>query len=587
MFRVDLKKPHNLIIISEIVLPLLMSLLCQKLSIGRGFDFNLNVLFLNYVLWSMIFLFFISLFKSHRIGLTFYILFFILFTLTNRYRIKFLSDPLNINDFHMANQLPQIIPFLTNYANFKKELLIASLVTFGSFFLVFKIIKIKLTNIWVRLGLLVLSILILISSYLNNGLFDKVMNLNRIVVNPWYRLENCQNNGMLLCYVYDLQFIKQKPLANYNKNKIEEIMKQASSSATLNDSQIKPTVIVILSESLWDTTKLPNIKFSPDPISNIRKDIKGNFISPSLGGGTANVEFELVTGLSNYLFDHESYPYSNLIIKNMPSIFTVFKDNQYPTTVIHPYTPQFYNRKTVYKYLGLDKFISLNDMPDAQMAGPFVSDKYFMEQILKQFNSISSPQFIFGISMQNHDIYEANRYKNKQIKITGKLKNNDKDTLQTYTEGINLTDKAYKFLKDELEKQKDKPTIVVMFGDHLPFLGDDYSVYQQGGLVPSDANSWTQKNKINMHTTPLTIWSNYQIKTPQLGNISPDLLGNEIFDLANIKPEYQFNFTNMFRQKVSYLTKYASSDLTPYQNLINDYKLVQYDLLFGKEYIKG
>ena len=586
MFRIDLKKPTHLTIIGEVILPLLLALVCQFLSIGKGFDFNLNVLFLNYVLWSMIFLFFISIFKSHRIGLIFYILFFFLFTLTNRYRIKFLNDPLNINDFHMANQLPQIIPFLNNYVNFKKELFISGVTILISFFLVFKIIKIKLNNIWTRIGVLILSVLILTSPYLNKNLFDKVMSLNRIVVTPWYRLQNCQNNGMLLCYVYDLQFIKQQKLANYSKIKIEEIMQQASTSATLNNNQIKPTVIVILSESLWDTTRLPNVKFSPDPISNIRKDIKGNFISPSLGGGTANVEFEFVTGLSNYLFDQESYPYSNLIKKNIPSIFTVFKDNQYPTTVIHPYTPQFYNRKTVYKYLGLDKFTSIEDMPDAQMAGPFVSDKYFMDQILKQYNSTNSPQFIFGISMQNHDIYEANRYKNNQIKITGNLKKIDKDTLQTYAEGINLTDKAYVFLKSELEKHKDRPTIVVMFGDHLPFLGDDYSVYQQGGLAPSDENNWTQKNKLNMHTTPLTIWSNYQINTTELGNISPDVLGNEIFDLANISPEYQFKFTSELRKKVPYLTKSASSDLGPYQSLIEDYKLVQYDLLFGNHYIK-
>jgi phosphoglycerol transferase MdoB-like AlkP superfamily enzyme len=437
--------------------------------------------------------------------------------------------------------------------------------------------------------MLILSIIILTLPYFDKNLFDKVMNVNKIVFTPWYRLENCQNNGMLLCYVDDLQFIKNPVPANYSQNKITEIMDQAaSSSATVNtnQSQIKPNIILILSESLWDATKLPAIKLTPDPLVNIRQDIKGNFISPMYGGGTANVEFEVLTGLSNYLFDQESFPYTDLITKKMPSLFTVFNDNQYPTTVVHPYAPTFYNRDNVYKYFGLGKFTSLDQMSDPQMAGPFVSDKYFMDQILKQFNSSDQPQFIFGISMQNHDIYEANRYKDKQVKISGNLSQQAKDTLQTYADGINLTDKDYKYLKDELTKEKNKPTIVIMFGDHLPFLGDDYDVYQEGKLVSNNEGNWSQKDEVNMHTTPLTIWSNYQVKLPQLDNISPEILSNEILDLANIKPEYQFKFTDEIKQKIPVLTKKVSSDVSQYQDLIGNYKLVQYDILFGKQYIK-
>ncbi len=586
MFKFKQIKINNLIITAEIVLPFVLSLICQKLAIGKNFYFNLNVLFINYIFWSVVFLFFISLFKSHRIGLSLYFSFFFLFTITNKYRIKFLNDPLRVNDVNLIKQLPNILPFVKNYISFRKELFLIIVILIITFFVINKFIKIKFKKVWPRIIFFTLSIIVLSTPYFNKTLFNKTMKLNKVRFNPWYRLENCKNNGMLLCYVYDFQFIKHEAPKNYNQKKIEDIMKQASSSAILNNNQIKPNIILILSESLWDVTGLLDIKFTPDPISNIRQDIKGNLISPSYGGGTANVEFELLTGLSNYLFEEEAFPYTDLITKNTPSLFTLFKNNQYLTTVIHPYYGSFYNRNNVYKNFGLDKFISLEQMLDAKKAGPFVSDKYFFDQILKELNSSNKPQFIFGLSMQNHDLYEPNRYKNKKIKITGPLTEISKSTFQSYVDGINLTDTGYKYLKDKLTKQTDKPTIVIMFGDHLPFLGDNFSVYKEGKFVKDNEDNWTQKDKLNMHTTPVTVWSNYEIKTPQLDKISPQILSNEILNLANIKPEYQFKFTNQLKQKIPYLTKKNSSDISQYTNLIDDYKLIQYDLLFGKQYLK-
>lgn len=588
MFYSTKEKTNKIIVAVGAVLPLFSTFICQKLSTERAFDFNLNVLFLNYILWLAVFLFFISLFKSYRIGLSFYSLFFFLFTFVNRYRIKILNDPLRVNDINLIKELPNILPFTTTYINSNKWLFLVILIFVITFFITInKTVKIKFKKRWPRFVFFIISIIVLSTSYFNKNLFNKIIKINRIVFNPWYRLENCQNNGMLLCYIYDFQFIKHEAPLNYNQKKIEDIMKQASSSAKIENNQIKPNIILILSESLWDVTTLPNIKFKPDPIANIRQDIKGSFISPSYGGGTANVEFELLTGLSNYLFEEDAFPYTDLITKKMPSIFNVFKNNEYLTTVIHPYYGSFYNRNNVYKNFGLDKFISLDQMTDVEKAGPFASDKYFFDQILKQLNSSDQPQFIFGLSMQNHGLYEANRYENKKIKITGNLDKDDRDIFQSYIEGINLTDKSYVYLKESLNRQKDKETIVIMFGDHLPFLSDDFSIYKDGNLVSGDESNWDQKEMFDMHMAPITIWSNYEIKTPNLGNISPQVLSNEILNIANIQPEYQFKFTGKIKDKIPYLTKKVSLGVDENKSLIDDYRLIQYDLLFGKQYIKN
>lgn len=588
MFCFNKEKTKKIIIVGEIILPLLSTFVCQKLSIGRSFDFNLNVLFLNYILWLAIFLFFISLFKSHRIGLSLYFLFFFLFTFVNKYKIKILNDPLRVNDIYLVKDLPNILPFANTYIDSNKWLFLIVLIAVAIFFIVInKTIKFKFKKIWPRFIFFIISIFILSASYFNKNSFNKIIKLNKIVFNPWYRLENCQNNGMFLCYIYDFQFIKHEAPLNYNQEKIENIMRQASFEAKLEDNQIKPNIILILSESLWDVTNLPTVKFKPDPIVNIRKDIKGSFISPSYGGGTANVEFEILTGLSNYLFEEDAFPYTDLITKKIPSIFTIFKNNQYSTTVIHPYYGSFYNRNNVYKNLELDKFISLDQMTDIEKAGPFASDKYFFDQLLKQLNSSDQPQFIFGLSMQNHGLYEENRYEDKKIKITGVLDEKDKNTFQSYVDGINLTDKSYIYLKESLMKQKDKPTIVIMFGDHLPFLGDDFSIYKNSNFVSNNEIDWSQKEMLDMHMTPITVWNNYQMETSNLGKISPQILSNEILNLANIQPEYQFKFTSEIKEKIPYLTKKISLGIDQNKSLIDDYRLIQYDILFGKQYIKN
>jgi phosphoglycerol transferase MdoB-like AlkP superfamily enzyme len=580
------KKFNKLIILGEFVLPFVLSCVCQRLSIGMGYYFNLNVLFVNYVLWLAIFLFFIGVFKKHYLAINFYIFFFFLFTLLDRYRIKFLKEPLRFDDIKLIGQMRQVIPFVIKYPNLKTELILSIILMIILFFLIKKVVKTETKTLKTRIVCLILSVFILTIPYFNQGFFTKTLGINKIIFNSWYRLENCQNNGMALCFIYDLKFIKTTPPANYSQSTIKNIFSNISSKSEINKTGEQPNVIVIMSESLFDATKLTNLKFNPDPLADFRPDIKGNMISPMFGGGTANVEFEFLTSLSNYLFEDNSYPYTDLIKKNMPSLFTVFKDNGYQTTAIHPYDPQFYNRKNVYNFFGLDKFTNLDQMSNPQFAGPYVSDKYFTDQILKQLDSTDKKQFIFAVSMQNHDLYEANRFKNQQINISGNISKENKDTLQSYIEGVNLTDQSYQFLKDELTKRTNKPTIVIMFGDHLPFLGDNYGTYVQGGLVSSPSETdWTAKNEIDMHSTPLIMWDNYKLDIPKFGNIGTQVISSNLLNLANIEPEYQFKFTEQLKLNTPFLVKKIS--LNPDQSMFNNYNLIQYDLLFGKQYLKA
>ena len=424
----------------------------------------------------------------------------------------------------------------------------------------------------IRFRLFIISGFVLIFPIIFPPQFKQIINKYKIetfIANP---IENCRANGILFCFYDDFKNIKNLPPKNYNPVQINQIYSDLENHHAKKSESIKPNIIIIISESFWDVTNLPNVKYSEDPIKNIRQDIKSNFKSPSYGGGTANVEFELLTGLSNYFLNGAS-PYSQVIRKPLPTLFTLFKNEGYLTTTIHPFFSSMYNRKNVYKKFGLDNFTSIENMSNYENAGPYISDKYFNKEILKQLNSTNQPQLIFAISMQNHVIFDANRYSQHPITFQSPLNSDEQAILQSYVDGLNLTDQSYSFLKQELSKNG-KPIIVFFFGDHLTFLGTGLNIYQKTGFDTTNEN--------NMHTTPLAVWSNFKtdLEIPQ--NISPSFLSLEVLKYANITPKYQFAFLQSISSSDTVLNQKIPTKLTPDQ--LKKYELVEYDLLFGKQY---
>lgn len=570
----------KLLITFQIFLPFVLSYLSQRLSIGRGYQFtseNFKIILVNYLLWSTVFLFFISLFKKNYRSIIVYLIFFFIFTLANRYKIKFLNQPLKFNDFFLGRQLTGFVPMVIAQSKLKIELVIGTIGLIGSFFIIKKIFKFKNPKKIIRFFLFLITLLIFVFPVDFPNQFESLLNKNQIIFHTWDAAENCRNNGILLCFVYDFKYLKNPAPSNYSQSTIQKIYSSLpinGGDSDLSESKgLKPNIILILSESLWDATKFKNISYSQDPLKNIRPDIKSSFISPTFGGETANVEFELLTGLTNYFFDSSVYPYTQYLKKPMPSLFTMFKDNGYLTTAFHPYSPWFYNRDNVYKYLGVDKFTNLSNMSGYQNAGPFVSDKSFTDEVLNQLDSTNQSQFIFALSIQNHAPYEANRFSTHPISFKSSLDSTSQATLQSYIDGINLSDEAYSTLKTELIKIK-KPTIVIFFGDHLPFLGDNFDIYRKANFDVTD--------QTKMHTTPLTIWSNFKTDLNLPNEISPSFLSLEILRLANITPKHQFSFIQSLNSTDTVLNQKIPTKLNTKQ--LKDYELIQYDLLFGKQY---
>lgn len=379
-----------------------------------------------------------------------------------------------------------------------------------------------------------------------------------------------------------MQAISDKYQAPIDKSVVVSTMGAEAKSAE------KPNVIAIMSESYWDLTKLNGITFSKDVAENVHKYQKGLLAPPAIGGGTANTEFEALTGMSLYFMSPGIIAYNAYLRTETPSIASVFRDNGYSTTAIHPNGGWFYNRDKVYNYFGFEKFydVSSFDM-STQTKGPHISDYALVDKILETLDSSNKPAFIFAISMENHDPFD-NKFSSFDVDIkSDRLNSSQKSIVNGYAQGLYDADQSLGKLIDTLKKSN-KPTLVYFFGDHAPRLGtldDYYSVYDKLE-AKQDAELKQGIGELKYYTTPLATWSNFREMRSFPNIISPSHLSYEIMKDAGVDYPNYFNILPDLEEKYPIMHLKNMGLVNPDDALVKDYRLIQYDLLFGQKYLK-
>lgn len=404
------------------------------------------------------------------------------------------------------------------------------------------------------------------------------------------------SNGMFAqnyYYLTDLdKYLNPKPdgydeeAINAIAEKYQSANNQSVEASTVNPD-VKPNVIAIMSESYWDLTKLNGIEFSKDIAENVHKYQNGRLAPPAIGGGTANTEFEALTGMSLYFMSPGIIAYNAYLRTETPSIASVFKDNGYSTTAIHPNSGWFYNRDKVYNYFGFDTFydVSSFDM-ETQTKGPHISDYAMVDKIIDTLNSSDKPAFIFAVSMENHDPF-TDKFENFDVTVeSDKLDESQKNIVSGLAQGLYDADQALGKLIDALSKSN-KPTLLYFFGDHAPRLGsldDYYKVYDKLGA--DDIAEQTQGIGIlKYYTTPYVSWSNYRDMRKIGSIISPSHLAYEIMSDAGVTYPSYFNILPELESKYPIMHLQNMGLVNPDNELVKDYRMIQYDLLFGNKFL--
>lgn len=481
-------------------------------------------------------------------------------------------------------------------------------------------------NLTSRLILLLLPILVFALYCIHVSTTDSLVNkFSRALGDTpsmWDSVYDAQRNGPLVAFTRQLNpKIMDKP-SNYSEETMKKVAARYQKEAeTINASRTNnltdSTVVYVLSESFSDPSRVPGLKTNKDSMPNIRKikagTTSGLMLSSGYGGGTANLEYMGLSGLSMANFESSlSSPYQQLV----PSQHWTPTINQLwgaPANSLgyHPYESSMYSRATNYKKFGFSHFYTLTGpdvikYQDKIDESPYVSDKSSYDSALEGIKSGKTNKFIQIITMQNHmpyhEWYENNDYTAESTTGTP-LGDDEQQSIETYQKGVEITDQATQEFLNELDAL-DKPVTVVFYGDHLPGI---YSSASEDG-----------NNSLALHLTDYFIWSNKASssqgnKASDAAYSSPNFFVAQAADHMNAKVSPYLAFLTEMHSKIAAMeppvvNKIQGWDRIPEgqniyldqngnpmstddfdketKQLLADYKLIQYDITAGKNYLK-
>lgn len=481
-------------------------------------------------------------------------------------------------------------------------------------------------NLTSRLILLLLPILVFALYCIHVSTTDSLANkFSRALGDTpsmWDSVYDAQRNGPLVAFTRQLNpKIMDKP-SNYSEETMKKVAARYQKEAeTINASRTNnltdSTVVYVLSESFSDPSRVPGLKTNKDSMPNIRKikagTTSGLMLSSGYGGGTANLEYMGLSGLSMANFESSlSSPYQQLV----PSQHWTPTINQLwgaPVNSLgyHPYESSMYSRATNYKKFGFSHFYTLTGpdvikYQDKIDESPYVSDKSSYDSALEGIRSGKTNKFIQIITMQNHmpyhEWYENNDYTAESTTGTP-LGDDEQQSIETYQKGVEITDQATQEFLNELDAL-DKPVTVVFYGDHLP------------GIYSSASED--DNNSLALHLTDYFIWSNKASssqgnKASDAAYSSPNFFVAQAADHMNAKVSPYLAFLTEMHSKIAAMeppvvNKVQGWDRIPEgqniyldqngnpmstddfdketKQLLADYKLIQYDITAGKNYLK-
>lgn len=481
-------------------------------------------------------------------------------------------------------------------------------------------------NLTSRLILLLLPILVFALYCIHVSTTDSLANkFSRALGDTpsmWDSVYDAQRNGPLVAFTRQLNpKIMDKP-SNYSEETMKKVAARCQKEAeTINASRTNnltdSTVVYVLSESFSDPSRVPGLKTNKDSMPNIRKikagTTSGLMLSSGYGGGTANLEYMGLSGLSMANFESSlSSPYQQLV----PSQHWTPTINQLwgaPVNSLgyHPYESSMYSRATNYKKFGFSHFYTLTGpdvikYQDKIDESPYVSDKSSYDSALEGLKSGKTNKFIQIITMQNHmpyhEWYENNDYTAESTTGTP-LGDDEQQSIETYQKGVEITDQATQEFLNELDAL-DKPVTVVFYGDHLP------------GIYSSASED--DNNSLALHLTDYFIWSNKASssqgnKASDAAYSSPNFFVAQAADHMNAKVSPYLAFLTEMHSKIAAMeppvvNKIQGWDRIPEgqniyldqngnpmstddfdketKQLLADYKLIQYDITAGKNYLK-
>ena len=360
----------------------------------------------------------------------------------------------------------------------------------------------------------------------------------------------------------------------YSKEKIKEIEKkydQVALEINKNRNELidNQTIVYVLSESFADPSRIEGVNLSKNPIPKIQeiktKVTSGLMQSDGYGGGTANMEFQTLTGLPFYNINPTVSVLYSEVAPKMQKLISV-SDSFNNKKVIHFESPINYYRNVIYNRLKFNKFISIDDKKNYDLVYQevHISDESTYKAVLKEMDAKKN-QFFSVITIQNHSPFIAGEP--SDLTATGNGFSDDENTkLTNYSRLLTFTDTATQSFLESLSKI-DKKITVVFYGDHLP------------GLYPESA---FKNNPESQYQTDYFIWSNFDAPKLNYPLVNSSDFSAMVFEQTNSKVSPYYALLTEVLKKASVDKKALEGEAL---EIADDLKMVEYDLISGKGYL--
>ena len=582
-----------LVVFSNLFLQWCQNDLSVDLALKFAFSWHTEKFFLACLVLLIILIFLIALAGSVPLGSLTYVVTIGVLGFANYMKMSYRQDPIYPDDLKMITEIG-LLKDMTGTMLFTVILAAAGTVLGLFCWYMFRSLKkgrrfqlIRLTTLLVAIGLL---------GYISN--FNNPDNLLRKAYNktalwiPYSQKMNYYNTGFIGGFLYNLKVEPMDEPEGYSKAKIKEITEKYQKLADEKNKAVEeesPNIVFVMSESFSDPSRLNGVEVSGEPLADYYEvadqTYSGNMLSQNYGGGTANIEFEALTGFSMALFNAQlTTPYTMLVPKmdQLPSIVSALNAQSYQTTAIHPYNTSMYKREDVYQTLGFDQFISERTMTytDTIENNPYISDESAYKEVMTLLKEEKAPQFIHLVTMQTHMPYNG---KYDRLGYSAEISDGSGTLdLENYLQDISYSSAALKQFTEEL-KNLSRRTLVVFWGDHLPGIysdtiqakNDKQTLHETQFLMFDSKGKLEKQTTQDAITSPFYFAANLMEQTNQTTNGFYQLLLSLEQELPAFERELYYQNGQWYKE-----AQFNRSQ----QEIYDEYQLIQYDIVAGKQY---
>ncbi len=498
--------------------------------------------------------------------------FIFVISILNEIKVSFSGEPLYFSDINFLSNTPELIQLVTE--NLSLDVVLSFLISISLFAIVLISIillnrkfNFELKSDKSRIALVIINCLLLVFLFFPNSSMkdlylrvffntDNHVGFDTYTTNLSFYSKNGFINGM---YGVALNSRFTKPF-NYNDKNLNDILEKTS-DIQVSKKIGKPNIILFFSESFWDVDQLDEIEFNI-PVSSNFNELKNegifvNMVTPTYGGLSENVAFELLTSANMSYFPNGYIPVMSLYSRNntnkIPSLVKELKNNGYSSDII--FGKDYYNSEKAYLSMGFDNYVEL--VEDGQLN---VSDEYMTSYLIEQLEKDKNSSNLYVVeTIASHMPYTDDKYDSFNVEVTkSKLNESMNTVLKSYAQGIYNADIQLKRLYDYIQDYED-PTIIIFLGDHLPFLDTP----EQENVIDSLEYFNTEDTLLNnyrLYNTQALLLSNFDIK----GIDIPEYLGTDLL-IDSLINHLDLDFTENGNY---YKWLYSTKDLLPASNKI-------------------